>query len=49
MNIHFHRATPGGIADEAALEQFQMQWATSKGPSLCNSPSSTSPAAMLAK
>jgi hypothetical protein len=28
MNIHFHRATPGGIADEAALEQFQKQWAT---------------------
>src|SRR4029079_11181387 len=25
---HFHRATPGGIADEAALEQFQKQGAT---------------------
>src|SRR4029079_14661528 len=28
MNIHFHRATPGGIADDAALEQLQKQWAT---------------------
>jgi hypothetical protein len=28
MNIHFHRAPPGGVADEAALEQFQKQWAT---------------------
>jgi hypothetical protein len=34
MNIHFHRAKSGGVADEAALEQFQMQWATSKSLSM---------------
>jgi hypothetical protein len=28
MNIHFHRVQPTGVADEAALEQFQKQWAT---------------------
>lgn len=29
MNIHIHQFQPGGaVADEAALEQFQKQWAT---------------------
>jgi hypothetical protein len=52
MNIHFHRATPGGIADEAALEQFQKSgrcFTTRSRPSICHSLSSTSLAAMLAK
>ena len=29
MNVHIHSFQPGGaVADEAALEQFQKQWAT---------------------
>ena len=47
MNIHFHRATPGGIADEAALEQFQKQWATYQ--KLVDVQGHQSLAAMLAK
>jgi hypothetical protein len=29
MNVHIHSFQPGGaVADDAALEQFQKQWAT---------------------